>query len=347
MIVVNCASVAINLAALKPKTQFSRHPRKREINCSRPLPRECQSGGNGMYDQRVRRGSNFVPIKAPQPPPKMSKALQRKLCEAQQRLQLRKRNLADRDEGRRTYPLVQCMPDTVPESDSQTIAVQHSTDQTDLTGYLRLLREVDQDVVKCKTGLDAWTQVDDNDLTTFDVESYPLMELLTAGALEQSAVCVLYEDDIVAERREQAVYENKRLAERVELERLEREEAMARRCGLRALARAERAEPSSTFRAIYGRAMANAYTADLVNDVLGQLESEKYLHGENEFISWFHDRLPSYCHRRSNDDANMNALIGDVIANRSQVYRNAVNIFWDDKKPITKDIGRIPCYSDM
>lgn len=289
-----------------------------------------------------------MPIKPPQPPSKTSPALQRKLCEAKQRLQLRKQNLAERDEGRRTYPLVQCTPNTIPEPDSHTIAVQHSTDQTDLTpGYLRLLREVDQDVVKCKTGQDAWTQVDDNDLTTFDVESYPLMELLTVNALEQSAVCVLYEDDIVAEHREQAVYENKRLAEHVELERLEKEEAMARRCGLRALARAERAEPGPTFRAIYGRAMANAYMADLVNDVLDQLESAEYLQSENELMSWFYDQLPSYCHRRSNDDANMNALIGDVITNRPQVYRNAVNIFWDDGKRITQDIGHIPCYSNV
>lgn len=303
-----------------------------------------------MYDQRVRRGSNFMPIKPPPPPPsKTSSALQRKLCEAQQRLQLKKRNVVVRDEGRWTYSMVQCTPDAAnPELNSQTIAMQHSTDQTDLTpGYLRLLREVDQDVVKCKTGLDAWTQVDENDLTTFDAESYPLIELLTASALEQSTVCVLYEDDVLAEHRAQAVYENKRLAERVELERLEQEEDMARRCGLHALARAERAEPGPTFRAIHGRAMADAYMAGLVNDVLDQLVSAEYLQDDNEFVSWFHDRLPDYCHLHSSDDANMNALISDVIANRPQAHRDAVNIFWDSRKHIPQNVGHIPCFSDV
>jgi len=191
--------------------------------------------------------------------------------------------------------------------------------QTDLSpGYFTKPPEV---IVKCKTGLDAYTQVTYGDLMDFETEVAPLAEVLAEAVLQEAAVTVMYEDDAAVFRRVQAAYAAKRQAECVEQDRLNRVEAGRRRCGLRALAAAERAAPGPTFRAIYARALADHYMAGLRAEALGQLRAAGYLTADDKLATWMENRFRNQSLRRGHTDVRLDEIIGDLIVNRPKINR--------------------------
>lgn len=321
MLMVNWTPVAVGLPP--PKPPFARRDKPVTSVCGPvtrvcgPAARDClpdRGGRHVAHDKWERR----CPTKQQAEP---SPLMRRKFQEARRRLRLKQRWVSS--DGRRTHVEVQCEKVAPPEMDVRSQAVQHSTAQTDLEpGYLRRLLQPDQAVtIKCKTGVDAATQVCHRDLVDFETEAGQVAGLLVADVLEQAAVRVMYEDDAAALRREQAVYVAKRRAERVEMHRLEHAEALRRRRGLRALAEAERAAPGPTFRAIHGRALADHYAASLCAAAVRQLESADYLQGGNQLAAWVRDRLRGHCQRQADADVRLDAIIGDVIANRPRVHR--------------------------
>lgn len=330
MLMVNWMPVDVELPPSVPKpSSYSRRPRLREVDCGKPMPPGCAAsgGGNMMYDQRVFRGSNYVrPTAAGPTQPQPSAVMQRKFHEARRRL---KRKMLAAGDGSRAHALVQCdpMPARIAELDTRTRTTQACA-QTDVTpGHMRQLRGIDTSagIVRCKTGLDVGTQVAYRDLSDFDADAYPVAEVMVATALEQAAVCVLYEDDAAVLRREQAVYESLRHADRTELERLDRLEAFHRRRRLRALAKAERAAPGPTYRAIHGLAFTKQYMASLRADALGHLESAGYLKGEKQVAAWLRNQLRGKLQQQANGAGHLNALIGDVIVNRPRAVKRTVN----------------------
>lgn len=278
----------------------------------KPLPQRppgCCLNGRAAYAHRPSRP------RPPTPTPITSPIMKRKFREARLRLQ-RKIKLAAGDTGR-IHVSVQCARGP---SEPQTLSrgVQAAA-QTDLSpGYFSKPLEV---VVKCKTGLDADTQVTYGDLLDFETEVAPLAKALADVVLEQAVSAVTYEDDAAALRREQAVYVAKRRAERIELDRLNRLEAGRRRCGLRALALAERAAPGPTFRAIHARALADHYMAGLRAEALGQLQATGYLTADDQLAGWMQDRFRGYSVSRGRNDVRLDEIVHDVIVNRPQTYR--------------------------
>lgn len=251
--------------------------------------------------------------------PVTSSAVQRKFREARLRLQ-RKIKLAAGDTGR-IHVAVQCARGpSEPHNRSQAAQADAAT-RTDLTpGYYMKspLREV---AIKCKTGLDTSTQVTYGDLLDFEVEVAPLARELAKVYMQQAVGAVLYEDGAAALRRQQAVYVAKRRAEQVELDRLNREEAGRRRCGLRALAIAERAAPGPTFRVVHARAMAEHHMADMQADALDQLQAAGYLTADNQLDAWMQRRFLGHRLRHGQTDVLLNEIIDDVVTNRPKTYR--------------------------
>lgn len=255
-------------------------------------------------------------MRAKKPTPNMvtTPFMERKFREARLRLQ-RKIKLAAGDTGR-IHASVQCARGPS-ETHTRTQGMQASA-QTDLSpGYFTKPPEV---IVKCKTGLDAYTQVTYGDLMDFETELAPLAKALVDVVLQEATGTVQYEDDAAALRREQTVYVAKRRAECVELDRLNRVEAGRRRCGLRALAMAERAAPGPTFRAIYALAMAEHYMAGLQADAVGQLQAAGYLTADDQLVAWMQDRFRHSLSIGQND-IRLDEIIGDLIVNRPQTYR--------------------------
>jgi len=350
MLLVNWTPVAVSLPPPKPPLVRRDRPVKRvcggpvervcggpvERTCGGPVARDCRpgrGGGDAAHDHQRRCSTKQQPDPSP--------LMRRKFQEARRRLRLKRRWVAS--DGRRTHVEVQCERVAPPEPDASSQAVQHDAAQTDLEpGYLRqLLRQPGGDraaTIKCKTGVDAATQVCHRDLVDFETEAGQVAGLLVADVLEQAAVRVMYEDDAAALRREQAAYVAKRRAERVEMRRLEHAEALRRRRGLRALADAERAAPGPTFRAVHGRALADHYAASLCAAAVRQLESADYLQGGNQLAAWVRDRLRGHCQRQAYADVRLDAIVGDVIVNRQQVHREIrVGLVRDDS-----DGNRLP-----
>lgn len=324
MLMVNWTQVTVDLSPAEgPRPPFSRRVRLREANCVAPQktrpssPPKCPTAGNGMYDQRVLRGSNFVRMRPQTPPHQPSLTVQRKRLEANHRLRL-KMKLGGR---RRTHAYVQCVPPMPAESDTQTRAVQHDAAQTDLTpGYL--LEDVGIVVVKTATGLDASTQVSDADLIDFQTEWKEAAETLVSAILNQTTVCVMYEDDAAVYRREQNVYKRKRLAEHVELDRLNCIEVTRRRRAQVLLDTAEQSKPGPAYRALHARALAAYCTADIADRAMFQLEAAGYTQADNQMARLFSAQINDGCRHQAKTEAHLDALIGDVIVNRRQVQKN-------------------------
>jgi len=272
-------------------------------------PPTCCLDSMGKHKERPMRA------KKPTPNTVSSPLMQRKFREARLRLQ-RKIKLAAGDTGR-IHASVQCARGPS-ETHTRSQGVQAAA-QTDLSpGYLTKPPEV---IIKCKTGLDAYTQVTYGDLLDFETEVAPLAQALAEAVLQEAAGTVMYEDDAAVFRRVQAEYAAKRRAECVELDRLNRVEAGRRRCGLRALAAAERAAPGPTFRAIFALAMADHHMAGLRADALGQLQAAGYLTADDRLAAWMQDRFRIQSLRRGHTDIRLDEIIGDVIVNRPKTYR--------------------------
>lgn len=316
MLKINFKPVDVDFGPQVPSLPFTRHRRLREVDCStmnscNDYPRDS----NPMYDQRVIRGSNFVRLKPQPPAPQPSLAVRRKFCEARNRLLEKQRLQREaKAQGTRKHVNVQCERVSPAVMDTWPLTSEGTT-QTDLTPSDLQQRQRSFDlIVRCKTGVDASTQVNVRDLIDFETEAFPVTEMLVSRVLEMAAVCVLYEDDAAALRREQAVYEKRRRAEIVELNRLEHEEVINRKQGMRALERAERAAPGPTYQVLHGRALAHQYMSGLRDDALGQLLAAGYLRGdEYELAGWLRGRIRGQPRRRANADAFLNSLICNVI----------------------------------
>lgn len=322
MLVVNWTQVTVDLSPAEgPRPPFGRRVRLREARCTAAAPRNARpcptAAGNGMYDQRVLRGSNFVRPRPQTPPHQPSLTVQRKRLEANRRLRLKMRLGAEP----RTHAYVQCVPPTAAEPDTRTRAVQHDVAQTDLTpGYLP--EDVGIVPVKTATGLDASTQVSDADLIDFQTEWKEAAETLVSAVLNQTTACVMYEDDAAVFRREQNVYKRRRLAEHVELDRLNCMEVARRRRAQVLLDTAEQKRPGPAYRALHARALAAYCTADIADRAAFQLDAAGYTRPDDQMAWRLSARIDDGCRHRAKTNAHLDALIGDVIVNRRQVHRD-------------------------
>ncbi|VVC43942.1 Radial spoke 3 [Cinara cedri] len=320
MLMVNWNHVNVDLSTRKKppaQPQWARRMRLREADCSaaaaRASPPECRTDGNGMYDQRIRRGSNYARARPPTPQPQPSLAVRRKLLEAKRRLQL-KIQLGAGDSGRASV-YVQCEPQGPAEPRTRTQAMQCQISPR----YVP--QDIGIEVVKTSTGVDASTQVCDADLTDFKREWYAPAKNLVSAVLNQATVCVVYEDDAVWFRREQDVYRRRRLAELVELDRLDCIEAARLSRAQKELETVERAAPGPSYRAMYARALAEHTVAGVADRAMRQLEMADYTQTDRQMIDWLSARVYDHCKHRAKREAHLDDLIRDAIVNRRQVYK--------------------------
>eukprot|EP01105_Mastigella_eilhardi_P027193 TRINITY_DN8247_c0_g1_i1.p1 TRINITY_DN8247_c0_g1~~TRINITY_DN8247_c0_g1_i1.p1 ORF type:complete len:424 (-),score=142.48 TRINITY_DN8247_c0_g1_i1:78-1262(-) len=148
-----------------------------------------------------------------------------------------------------------------------------------------------------KTGLDAGTQVEQNDLHLifdFDHEVDPILEVLVGKTLEQAQMEVLEEEELANLRQHQVEFEHKRNKELAQVQQLEeaerrRAEEKERRLAQdreRVLMERKRHAETET------RVQAKAYLADLSKFVFCNLRKEGYFYDhvqrevETQFMPW-------------------------------------------------------------
>lgn len=302
MLMVNWIEVPVDLSMVPaPKPPYGPPAKYQEAYCN----------------QRVWKGRNFVRPRPRTPPPKPSLAIQRKLLEAKRRLRLKMRLNAKA--GGRIHAHVQYeVQDEPAVPETRSYAVQHNAAQTDFPpGYS--LNDVGVVIVKTVTGLEASTQVCDIDLTDFETEYNMMASSLVSSVLNQSIVCVMYENDETAFRHEQNVYKFKLLTQFLQLNRLKSTEADNRYRARLELEWAERTSPARVYRTINARALAAYCMADVTGRALRQLETVGYVHADYQMTGWLSTRIGDHCRHRADCESHLDALIGDVIVNRRQV----------------------------
>lgn len=324
MLMVNWTPVAVGLqpAVRSELRPFGRRPRRWEVSCDGPnTPATgCQLGGNPMYDQRVRWGSNFV-RPAPERPsaPEPSATLRRKWREAQARLRRRQMLQSKRRGGEggvvnvasRAHVQVQCEGATY-EPAKRTLSVQTTVSKRFAVPLLLV-------PVKCKMGRDASGQITWlGDLIDWGAEAERTALPLVGGVLERATVTVLYEDDEAALHARRAMLEAKRLAECIKTAELEHCEAARRRAGLRARAAAKRADPGPAFKAVHGRALAAKYAAGLFANAVGQLAAAGYLSADPASLNGW----PLFQSGERVRD-HLDALVRETIVCRPHQFRTA------------------------
>lgn len=145
-----------------------------------------------------------------------------------------------------------------------------------------------------KTGVDAETQVEVDELFDFDAEVEPILEVLVGKTLEHAMMEVLEEEELAAIRAHQDDFEQVRNVERAQVQRMEAEAIRRSEEKSRRIAQetARKARESEVMDKVAARAFASDYLSDLHNNVFDKLmESGQFYDPiikevEDEFLPW-------------------------------------------------------------
>jgi hypothetical protein len=247
---------------------FSAKPRPVE---PRQNYRTADSGLNIMADRRVVRGNTYAALVLPRDDP----AEVAKQREAQRR-RLMRANATTKRPGTpepvlgRKHGDVQT--DAYLEELTERVVEFEAETQTDFL----LDRPQSPLFLPAKVGVDCGTQVLGGELFDFDREVEPVLEVLVGKTLEHGIMEVLEEEELASIRRRQALFEQTRHAELLDVQRMEaaekrREEEKARRL---AQEKARNDEQFAVFKKAHSRATARSYLSGLGRKCLDLLESE-------------------------------------------------------------------------
>lgn len=145
-----------------------------------------------------------------------------------------------------------------------------------------------------KVGVDFGTQVLHGELFDFDREVEPVLEVLVGKTLEHGMMEVLEEEELAAIRKRQALFEQTRHAELLDVQRMEAAEKRREEEKLRRLAqeKARAKEEFAAFKKAHSRATARNYLSGIGRKCLNLLESEGLFADkvqvavETDFLPW-------------------------------------------------------------
>ena len=182
--------------------------------------------------------------------------------------------------------------------------------------------------IPCKTGFDAETQVDVDELFDFDSEVEPILEILVGKTLEHAMMEVLEEEESFAIRKHQEEFRQQR---NIELSEVQRLEAQARRREEEKSRRIQQEEQRVVHEAqvlnkVAARAFASDYLEDLNATVFdkmmqsGQMFDPLIKEVEEHFLPWLVQGLQTNVGRRSEMVALTDSIIRSAIEQRAKFY---------------------------
>ncbi len=175
--------------------------------------------------------------------------------------------------------------------------------------------------VPFKTGRDAETQIQDNDLFSFDTEVDPLLDVLVGKTLEQAMLEVMQEEELELLRQQQLEFEQRRKEEVLEAQRLEAAEKRKfeekERRKKQEVARIQREK--ETREKLRARQFAKSYLTNLENRVFARLQDEGWFRDnvshevELEFFPWLMDQMDKELDNRHKARALVDKLIRSAV----------------------------------
>jgi hypothetical protein len=244
---------------------------------------------NIMADRRVVRGNTYAALVLPRDDP----AEVAKQREAQRR-RLMRANATTKRPGTpeavfgRKHTDIQT--DSYLEELTERVVEFEAETQTDFL----LDRPQSPLFLPAKVGVDFGTQVLHGELFDFDREVEPVLEVLVGKTLEHGMMEVLEEEELAAIRKRQALFEQTRHAELLDVQRMEAAEKRREEEKLRRLAqeKARAKEEFAAFKKAHSRATARNYLSGIGRKCLNLLESEGLFADkvqvavETDFLPW-------------------------------------------------------------
>jgi hypothetical protein len=183
-----------------------------------------------------------------------------------------------------------------------------------------------------KVGVDFGTQVLHGELFDFDREVEPVLEVLVGKTLEHGMMEVLEEEELASIRRRQALFEQTRHAELLDVQRMEaaekrREDEKMRRFA-QEKARAE--EEYAAFKKAHSRATARNYLSGLGRKCLNLLEGEGLFNDkvqvavETDFLPWLINSVVTGIDGVRERQAIMDETVTSVLAARAKPHLVAI-----------------------
>uniref|UniRef100_A0A7S3LT27 Radial spoke protein 3 n=1 Tax=Palpitomonas bilix TaxID=652834 RepID=A0A7S3LT27_9EUKA len=148
--------------------------------------------------------------------------------------------------------------------------------------------------VPAKTGVDAFTQIEEGELFNFDYEVEPMLEVIVGKTLEQAMMEVLEEEELASLRAHQEEYEFIRQAELAEAQRMEEAERRKFEEKERRVAQEKKRveEEEQVSEKVAARAFARHYVSDVLHGVFDNLQGEGYFYDplvmevKSDFMPW-------------------------------------------------------------
>lgn len=224
---------------------------------------------NIMYDSRVIRGNTYaakvvtVSSKKASPGKKSTKGNRSRMVSTD------RPGTPPPVEGRahmdiQTDEFLEVIADRPPEADAVTQTLPYMD------------RPASPLFIRGKTGIDAETQIEDDDLWDFDLEVEPLLEVLVGKTLHLSMLEIMQEEELDAIKQQQEEFENVRNVEFAEVQRLEaeikRKEAEKERRIKQETKRLQ--DRQNLEESIAARAFSNQFLSELHISVFDTLEAQ-------------------------------------------------------------------------
>jgi len=304
--------------------QFSAKPRPVE---QRQNYRSDTGGLNIMADRRVVRGNTYAALVLPRDDPaevaKQREAQRRRLMRAnatQKRPGTPEPVLGRKHSDVQTDSYLEELTERVVEFEAET--------QTDFL----LDRPQSPLFLPAKVGVDCGTQVDSKEVFDFDREVEPVLEVLVGKTLEHGMMEVLEEEELASIRRRQALFEQTRHAELLDVQRMEaaekrREEEKARRMTQE---KARKDEQFAAFKKAHSRATARSYLSGLGRKCMDLLESEGLFSDqvqvavEADFMPWLMNTVVTGLDAARGRQEVLNACVDKVMVNMAKPHREAL-----------------------
>ena len=201
-----------------------------------------------------------------------------------------------------------------------TDAVEEATQETQTDPMLD--RPPTPVFVPFKSGRDAETQIDANDLFDFDAEVEPLLEVMVGKTLEEAMLEVLQEEELESMRQQQLEFEQRRKEEAMESQRLEAAEKRKfeekERRKRQEMARIRREKEARE--KLEARILAKSFLGNLENRVFARLEDEGWFFDavqrevELEFLPWLLTNAVSELDKKRKAREVLDSLIRETVA---------------------------------
>merc|ERR1719395_232408 len=311
--------------AMAESYQFKAQPRPVE---PRAAYRDDTAPLNIMQDRRVVRGNTYAALVLPQ---------QKEAAEIQQQRDAQRRRLLRANQTRKragTPEPVMGRKHSDVQTDSYLEELTERTVEFEAETQTDFLLDRPQSplFLPAKVGVDCHTQVVHGDLFDFDREVEPVLEVLVGKTLEHGMMEVLEEEELASIRRRQALFEQTRHAELLDVQRMEaaekrREDEKMRRFA-QEKARAE--EEYAAFKKAHSRATARNYLSGLGRKCLNLLEGEGLFNDkvqvavETDFLPWLINSVVTGIDGVRERQAIMDETVTSVLAARAKPHQVAI-----------------------